>query len=234
MSAEVPLILGRPLLPDLADWSQRPGLDRSWASEVASALSGQEDRSFCRGTPWVRQRYSVLLLDQVARARFERRLAKALLLAKAAAPLWGTGAGVAEQVDEGALSMRLARDSHGLQAMDYVLVADTRPGAFDWWEVLPVSGASGCTLELAAPTARSYSPGACRAWRLGFGRVLEAKSSMMNASASRFELVFLADWRPSVLASFEDFSDYASGPFPAGMFGGESWGSTWSPGYPYV
>lgn len=222
-------VLDHYLIPHQADWREQPHLRRMWKGEVETSLSGQEDRSVIRPTPWRRLSFRIFPYNQVERYRCETRLREGKKAGKVAVPEWGKGVRIDANAAIGATSLTLSRTSHGFAVGDYLLVHSLEAASFDSWDLVLVQVVSGATLTIA-PALVNAHPAGDYAWPLFYGKPLDDKFAMWNSARARFQVTVQFDGFNEYYFAEDDFESYAVGSAPGSMTGGEGWSGAWVTG----
>lgn len=163
-------------LPHRPNWDQRISHKRTWQTEIAEALPGQETRQALRAVPRRQITFAILPVTLQERVRFESRLDAALKSGFACAPLHGRACGLAAAAAAGNTSLILNHTpAWNWQAGDYVaLVSDDLT-----FDVAAVLGYAGTTLTLA--TALNYSWSASSlCWPVIFGKFSAEKLNALT------------------------------------------------------
>ncbi len=119
----VELVNGHVLLPNQANWSERPKWSRRWQNEVTDSVTGKESRFALRSQPRVSLSYRVTPANIVATQMLDDRIRAAAKSGKACCPYFGRGAALDADANAGDNTVQL-RNAWLWQAGDYFFAGD--------------------------------------------------------------------------------------------------------------
>jgi hypothetical protein len=114
----VELVNGHVLIPNAADWTQKPKWSRAWQNVVTGAVTGKESRNALRSNPRVTLSFFITPVGIVATQILDDRIRAAAKSGKACAPYHGRGCIIDETVLAG-VSVVTVNNAWPWQAGDY-------------------------------------------------------------------------------------------------------------------
>jgi hypothetical protein len=194
------LVNGHVLFPTRPNWRESVTWKRSWQTEIASALQGQETRRSLRRIPRVALTWLITTLSTEETAILETRIQAALKSGLACTGYWGRACEIKTAVTGS--TAELWPGSWPWAAGDYILFIDPDTNAFD---AVLVDGVDGNTLTLHASVSRTYQVcGLC--WPTLFGKLqadpealftadkVDVKLTLVNALPSPATVPAIGDW----------------------------------------
>lgn len=162
------LINNHVLIPNGAEWSQRPSLKRAWQTGLASGNTGPESRFALRSVPRVTLAFNITPTSIIATQQLDDRLRAAIKSGLAVVPFHGRGAALAADADAGATEVQIY-SNWNWQAGDYFFAGDE--SSYDAIPVAAAALAAGIwTLTLDDPLELDHVIGEL-AWPLLFGNL---------------------------------------------------------------
>ncbi len=196
----ITLVNGSVLFPTRPNWRESVTWKRSWQTEIAAALQGQEDRRALRRIPRVALTWLLTTLSAEETATVETWIQAALKSGLACTGYWGRACEIS--VDVTSTSAELYPGSWPWAAGDYILFVDPVTHAFD---AILVDSVAGNTLTLHAAVSQTYKAcGLC--WPIVFGKLktdplapftsdkADIKLTLLNALPSPASVPEAGDW----------------------------------------
>ena len=193
------------LFPTRPNWRESVTWKRSWQTEIAGALQGQEDRRSLRRVPRVTLQWLITTLSTEETALLEATIQAALKSGLACTGYWGRAGEIKTAVT--ASTAELWPGSWPWAAGDYILFVDPDTGLYD---AILVDSVAGNTLVLHTAVSRTYKAcGLC--WPIIFGKLKADPLAPMTSDKAEVKLTLLnALPSPATVPSCDDWCGHCN------------------------
>ncbi len=180
----VSTVNGFVFLPHPPDWVSKPVAGRSFLSSIAGAVTGAEDRSALRPTPYQSIAWRAVPADLEEQSRIEQRVLAAKKAGNAAAPWWGRGLEMTAAASADTVTVNASPWLDALSPGDFIcFLGDRQPGGCDW-EAAEVLSIAGTTITLTASVAGGPWPSGSFCYPIIFGRFSAGKMDAVNGDVA--------------------------------------------------